>query len=408
MKSRVLYAAFDLIPSPKGASTHITYFVRGLVDAGYEVTLITAGDPAMPEQDTYYGATLLRVPWGDDPHFLKRALAFGDYVLRHIESSPPYAVVHVRSIWAGFPLAQVRAQHSFKLVYEVNGLPSIEMKYHYPAMAGTAVLDKFKERELATLHAADAIITVSHVTAAYITSLGVAAEKMTVIPNGFDPALFARGDERGAVSEEGDVPNDGSPFASHLSPLIPTLLYIGTLADWQGLDTLIQALPLMGAEQPVQLRIVGRGRKRQVKAIRKQAQKLGVEAYVVVETAVKHKQIPAIIHSADICLAPLSYNDRNVTQGCCPLKIIEYMACAKPIVAANLPVVRELVCEGVEALLHEPDNPEDVARLVVKLLCEPELAGEIGRNAASRAHHQFTWHKAQTSLLQIYQQLLGD
>jgi glycosyltransferase involved in cell wall biosynthesis len=258
-------------------------------------------------------------------------------------------------------------------------------------MASTAVLDKFKERELATLHTADAIITVSQVTAAYIASLGVAGEKIVVIPNGFDPALFSRG-----AGEQGDK--------GTISP-IPVLLYTGTLADWQGLDTLIQAMPLIVAERPVQLRIVGRGRKRQLKALRKRAQKLGVAEYVVVETAVKHKQIPAVIHSTHICLAPLSYNDRNVTQGCCPLKIIEYMAGGKAIVAANLPVVRELVCEGVEALLFEPDNPEDLARQVLKLIENETLAEEIGRNAASRAYHQFTWQIAQKHLLQVYHSL---
>ena len=403
VKSRVLYAAFDLIPSPKGASTHITYFVRGLVDAGYDVTLVTAGDPSMPEHDTYYGATLLRVPWGNDPNFLKRALFFGDYVLQHIGASPAYDVVHVRSIWAGFPLAQVKPQYNFKLLYEVNGLPSIEMKYHYPAMANTAVLDKFKERELATLHTADAIITISHVTAAYITSLGIAADKITIIPNGFDPALFGGGageKSRGAGEQASRREAQESPISQS-----PTLLYVGTLAEWQGLDTLIQAVPLIVAERPVQLRLVGRGRKRQLKALRKRAQKLAVAEHVVVEAAVKHKQIPAIIHRADICLAPLSYNDRNVTQGCCPLKIIEYMACGKPIVAANLPVVRELVCEGIEALLFEPDNPEDLARQVLKLLANKLLAAEIGRNAANRAHRHFTWPIAQKHLLGVYYSL---
>ena len=396
VKSRVLYAAFDLIPSPKGASTHITYFVRGLVDAGYDVTLVTAGDPSLPERDTYYGATLLRVPWGNDPNFLQRALLFGDYVLQHIGSTPAYDVVHVRSIWAGFPLAQVKPQHNFKLLYEVNGLPSIEMKYHYPAKTNTVVLDKFKERELATLHTADAIITISHVTAAYITSLGVAAHKMAIIPNGFDPALFGGGAEEQGSRQEAQ---------ESLIPQSPNLLYVGTLAEWQGLDTLIQAVPLIVAERPVQLRIVGRGRKRQLKALRKRAQKLAVAEHVAVEAAVKHKHIPAIIHSADICLAPLSYNDRNVTQGCCPLKIIEYMACSKPIVAANLPVVRELVCEGTEALLFEPDNPEDLARQVLKLLANDLLATEIGRNAAKRAHRHFTWPIAQKHLLSVYHSL---
>jgi glycosyltransferase involved in cell wall biosynthesis len=57
-----------------------------------------------------------------------------------------------------------------------------------------------------------------------------------------------------------------------------------------------------------------------------------------------------------VCVAPLALNDRNVTQGCCPIKVIEYMSCARPIVAANLPVVRELVREDIDALLFAPDD----------------------------------------------------
>ena len=48
--------------------------MRGLVDAGYRVQLITAGDPLLPERDTYCGADMLRVPGGDDANFLKRAV----------------------------------------------------------------------------------------------------------------------------------------------------------------------------------------------------------------------------------------------------------------------------------------------------------------------------------------------
>src|SRR5512136_1343849 len=97
----VLYSAFDVVPSPKGASTHITYFARGLVDAGYSLQLMTAGDPSLPERDLYCGAQILRVPIGDDPNFLKRAVDFGQAVMRHLESSPPYTLVHFRSVWDG-------------------------------------------------------------------------------------------------------------------------------------------------------------------------------------------------------------------------------------------------------------------------------------------------------------------
>ncbi|MCA9959678.1 MAG: glycosyltransferase, partial [Anaerolineales bacterium] len=201
-------------------------------------------------------------------HFLRRAVAFGAYVLEHIAQQPAYDVVHVRSIWSGFPLAQVKSEYGFKLLYEVNGLPSIEMKYHYPGLVGSqnnddgdivarpSLLDKLKEQEIATLHAADAIVTPSQVTAAYITSLRVAADKITVIPNGFDEEQFGKSDEWPSEREQ--------------SPM-PVILYVGTLADWQGLDVLLHALALVAAERPCQLRIVGRGRKRQRKLLLKQA-----------------------------------------------------------------------------------------------------------------------------------------
>jgi glycosyltransferase involved in cell wall biosynthesis len=391
VKPKILYAAFDVVPSPKGASTHITYFVRGLIEAGYDLTLITAGDSSLPEHDTYCGATLLRAPTGNESNFLQRALAFGDYVLAHVAEAKPYTVVHVRSIWSGFPLAEARERFGYKLLYEVNGLPSIEMKYHYPALSGAAVLDKIREQEVATLHMAEAIICPSHVTAAYITSLGIPPDKITVIPNGIDPNLF-RPDSEEREKRAGDL---------------PTILYIGTLADWQGLETLIAAMPLVLARRPARLRLVGRGRKRQRKILQKRVRKLGLDGYVSVEPAMPHEQVPAIIAQADVCVAPLGYNDRNVTQGCCPLKVLEYMACGRPVVAANLPVVRELACAGTEALLFCPDDPADMAQNILAVLDDPTLAAHLGANAAARAHRQFTWPAAQAHLLQVYQSLLN-
>lgn len=387
MNKRVLYTAFDVVPSPKGASTHITYFTAGLVEAGYEVTLVTAGSSNLPEVERYLGATLLRAPAGDEPNFLKRALAFGDYTLAHLAGTEPYAVAHVRSIWSGFPLAEARLRFGYKFLYEVNGLPSIEMKYHYPALRNAPVLDKIREWEAATLRLADAIICPASVTAAYIASLGVAPDKITVIPNGIDSSRFQ--------------PVPAAPPAD-----LPTILYIGTLADWQGLPTLIAAMPHILARRPVRLRLVGRGRKRQRKQLEKQLRKAGLNDHISIEPAVPHNQVPALIAQADVCVAPLGYNDRNVTQGCCPLKVLEYMASGRPIVASNLPVVRELVCPGSEALLFNPDDPEDLAKQILTILDDPGLAAQLGASAAARAQSCFTWQIAQAHLIQVYQRLL--
>jgi len=389
MNPRILYTAFDVVPSPKGASTHITYFIRGLVEAGCQVTLITAGEPGLPEHDTYFGATVLRVPRGDDANFLRRALDFGQYVLEHVASVQPYDLVHFRSVWSGFPLAEARGRFGYKLVYEVNGLPSIELKYHYPALRSAPVLYKLKEQELATLHLADAVICPSRVTRDYLASLNVPRQKITVIPNGVDPDLFQ--------------PNP-RPAADAANPA--TILYLGTLADWQGLETLITAVPHVLAQRPIRLRIVGRGRSRHRKVLAKYIRKLELEEHISLEPAVPQRDVPGLIAQANVCVAPLGYNDRNVTQGCCPIKVLEYMAGGVPMVASNLPVVRELARPDFEALLFTPDESADLARSILALLADPEMAAHLAQNAAERVHHKFTWRVAQKRLLTVYQALL--
>ena len=131
-------------------------------------------------------------------------------------------------------------------------------------------------------------------------------------------------------------------------------------------------------------------------------------AAVNVRFAVPHHEMPHVIAAADVCVAPLALNDRNVTQGCCPIKVIEYMSCARPIVAANLPVVRELVREDVDALLFAPDDAEDLARQIGRVLDDVLLAKKLATNAAERARSKLTWHTAQKKLLKVYDKLVVD
>jgi len=83
------------------------------------------------------------------------------------------------------------------------------------------------------------------------------------------------------------------------------------------------------------------------------------------------------------------------------------MACARPIVAANLPVVRELAREGVDALLFTPDDPVDLARCILTVLDDKALADRLAGSAAKRARNRFSWHEAQKRLVRVYQKLLG-
>lgn len=391
--ARVLYVAFDVVPSPKGASTHITHFVRGLTSAGHAVDLLTASDGLLPPNDDYAGAQHRRIPTGANEHFLARALRFDAAVAEHVDRAEPYAVAHYRSVWGGLAAAQARSR-GHRTLFEVNGLPSIELKYHYPGLRepspdATALLAKIRAQELAALALSDHVICPSAVTRTYLASLGVPRGKITVIPNGVSPAEFY----------PTPLPTlDGRPS---------TILYIGTLADWQGLEILIAALPLVLVQQPVRLRIVGRGRGRQRKDLLKRIRKLGLEGNISVEPAVPHHEVPALLAEADLCAAPLAVNDRNLTQGCCPIKVIECLAAGRPLVAANLPVVRELAREEVDALLFAPNDPADLARQILRLLADRPLAERLAASGSAHARTTLTWHAAQKKLLRVYDQLLA-
>lgn len=386
---KILYTAFDIVPSPKGASTHILHNIRGLVNSQFDVHLITPNDDLLPPEDTIDGAQVTRISQDLSQNFLARAVHFGKSISSHLAIHPEYDVVHFRNIWDGFQIAQNKKRYGYKTLFEVNGLPSIELKYHYPGL-DLDLLSKIKEQELATLHLSDAIICPSRVTRDYIASLGLSRKLVTVIPNGVSPSDFS-----------------ASPLPAR-GERVPVLLYIGTLADWQGLDIVIKSLPKILEQQAVRLQIVGRGRSRQRKMLAKQIRKLGIEEHVIVQPAVPHHEIPTLIANADICVAPLSLNDRNVTQGACPIKLLEYMAAGRPLLASNMPIVRELVREDVDALLFSPSDPDDLARQTLALLNDFELSKRLAESASQRALTKFTWHESQKKLLKVYKKLLGD
>jgi glycosyltransferase involved in cell wall biosynthesis len=139
----------------------------------------------------------------------------------------------------------------------------------------------------------------------------------------------------------------------------------------------------------------------------KQIRRLGVEGSVSVQPAVPHHEISALIAGADICVAPLGLNDRNVTQGACPIKILEYMASSRPLIASNMPIVRELVREDVDGLLFSPNDPDDLARQVLALLNDTGLSKRLAESASEHALTKFTWHEAQKKLVKVYEKLLS-
>jgi glycosyltransferase involved in cell wall biosynthesis len=119
--------------------------------------------------------------------------------------------------------------------------------------------------------------------------------------------------------------------------------------------------------------------------------------------ALPSAELSAWVQHALCSVAPLKECARNVWQGCAPLKILESMAAAVPVIASNLSPVRELMQDGVEGRLIAPDRPAELSRAIRVLHAYPARAmGERGR---ARVHDELTWEHALARLRAVYHTL---
>jgi glycosyltransferase involved in cell wall biosynthesis len=297
-----------------------------------------------------------------------------------------FEAVQFRSTFEGLPLLGLRG-HS-RLIFEVNGLPSIELKYRYPrAVNDRELMRKLLLQEARCLEAADLVVTPSGVTREYLASARrVQRQKIQVIPNGVDLDLFQG---RSRAVRNGTM----------------RLLYFGTLAAWQGVELGIRALAQIRHQVDATLTIIGTGSGRQRNALSSLAAKLGVGSRVMVLQPVSQSELAGHLHDSDAILVPLTLSDRNTVQGCCPLKALEGMASGTPVIATDLPVIRELGCDGEHFLLVRPGSVDHIAETVVRLWSDRQLAQRISRQARKHVEENYSWKRAGESLVACYEGL---
>jgi glycosyltransferase involved in cell wall biosynthesis len=123
-----------------------------------------------------------------------------------------------------------------------------------------------------------------------------------------------------------------------------------------------------------------------VPALRQQAAELGVADRVRIAGLVAHDAIPELVAGFDIALQP------RVVVYASPLKLFEYMAAGKAIVAPDQPNIREVLVDGVTALLFDPATPDSMWTAIRRLAADPPLRGRLGAGASTEvARRSYTW-----------------
>jgi glycosyltransferase involved in cell wall biosynthesis len=390
--SGIVYASFDRFPAPKGAAVHIRAFVEALGTAfgGVDLLALRDGPTASAEPRPLVEGVTYHPLEARGRDLVAQALSFRTHLAAWWRNRPRARVVHVRSIFEGYPVATRKGALTDALVFEVNGLPSIELKYHHPDVADDAELMlKLVAQEDACIASADLLVTPSEVTAEYLVKRGARASKVQVIPNGVELEVFRHAPPRIRVP--------GQPVR---------LLYSGTMTSWQGVHHAIEALRLLREQMPAVLTLVGPLRKHQRKVMMDRCGDLLLEGAVELREPLPQAELAALHHACDAVLVPLPVNDRNCVQGCCPLKLLEAMSSGTPVIASNLPVVRTLAGPD-EVLLVRPGSPKAIVEAVKDLCANAELGPSLSHRARARVERDFSWAKAREALVSAYETGLG-
>lgn len=377
-----LYAAFDVFPSAKGAATHIGAVAPLLFSHTGGGILYVLGAQGMPACQEEGGIEIIRFT-GNVSNYLERGMAFSTR-LRTIlkERAGQIGLAQFRDPWSGLAIVDPE-DRSYRTIYEVNGLPSIELPSLYPSLS-RRTLAKIRAMEEQCWRRADRIIVPSRTIADNLARLGASTRNISVIPNGADiPPPLPRPDR--ATSRY--------------------ILYFGALQRWQGVDVLLRAMTCLLDLGDLHLVICASTKHRYAKAYRKMIDRLGLVDRVSWHYGLSKLELGGWIQGSALTVAPLTECARNIEQGCAPLKILESMAAGVPVIASDLPAVREIMADRLHGRLVRAERPSELARAIRLLLADDIERRRMGGRAREHVEARLTWSASLDRLQRMYSYL---
>lgn len=255
-----------------------------------------------------------------------------------------------------------------KLVFEAHKFPHSRLFFY----------KRFKKKNLK-------IVAISHGLESKFIELGFSANNILVAPDGVDIEQFDIGETKEEYRKKLDLPQNKK-----------LILYTGHLFDWKGVDTLLSAdkyledgclIVIVGGTdvdlRKYQLRLNNNQFKNRIKM-------LGHKS---------HKLIPLFLKAADILVLPNSGKEAVSHSFTSPLKLFEYMASKRPIVASDLLSIREILDEN-SAVLIKPDDSLALADGIKMVLGDNILSDKISQNAFEKVQ-RYSWTNRARDILSV-------
>jgi glycosyltransferase involved in cell wall biosynthesis len=228
---------------------------------------------------------------------------------------------------------------------------------------------------------ASVVLTVSSELKQLIASTGIPPERIEVVPNGVDTTLF-----------QPDGTSERNGFGDRI-----VVGFVGSLKPWHGLDVLARAFTEVAKDPHFHLFVLGTGP--EARLISSLAERH--PGQVTLKAGVPHEDVPAHLRAMDITVAPYPPLEPFYFS---PLKVLEYMAAGRAIVASRKGQISELVRHGETGLLVDPGNASQLAQTIERLGFDPALRERLGRQAREVALREHRW----TDRAQRISALIGE
>ncbi len=286
------------------------------------------------------------------------------------------------------------------LVYESHGYaPDVAAALPHLIATATAPsgmkLRRLASREARVWRTADGYVTITAGLAADLEARFGAREKLRVIPDG------ARIEPRSAGKASASAPH--APLPETIGGSRPIVAYAGHLYAWKGVDVLLDALALVPDVHG--LVVGGHTAEPDLARLQAQATRLGIADRVTFTGMVAPARVPELLRRAAVLVLPntaSAISDRFTS----PLKLFEYMAAGRAIVASDLPSIREVLHDGIDAILVPPGDAAALAAAIQRLVDDPGTAARLG-GAALAAAPEFSWDRRAERLEALFMDVAG-
>jgi len=292
---------------------------------------------------------------------------------------------YYRFSFAGVNLAR---RYGLPLILEMHGSYSFRREWPDRRHPLSLLMIHWSEKHLC--QRANAIVVVTPFLRQYLIDLGISEEKISVIPNGADIEHFCPDETNRAVVRSKYGLNDRLVVG-----------FVGGLRPYHGLSILINSARLVVSSFPkAHFLIVGEGPPRQ--ALELQVREQGLDEVFTFTGNVPFKDVPAYINAMDITVAPFPKLPDFYFSA---IKILEYMAVAKPVVASRYPDTESVISDHVNGILVDPGDSVQLAQAILELLEDKELRMRLGEEARRLVSEKYTWKQVALKIIKISENL---